>query len=159
MNFKGHAIGAGIASLTYTGLVYRYEGIHTLDNPNYFVVAGLTAFFALFPDLDTKSTPQKWFFRSLFILNAAMIYCGMFEVCAYISTVCMIPLMDKHRGITHSFLLSLLLPLLIICSVEKLIFGVDIQVKSLIMSYTWYYLGCVIGWWTHLVLNSSLIKK
>ena len=151
-------IGSGVSSILVTSTAIVVERIDNVDTPNYYILAGLTAFFAFFPDLDTKSTPQKWFYRSLVVVNIMLIILRKFELCSYISTVCMIPLLDKHRGITHSFILSIIAPLLLIFFYEKLLFNVDITINNIIISYSWYYIGCVFGWWTHLVLDSRLFK-
>ena len=69
MNFKGHltsgvVVGVGIA----VGAV-DYGYIDGDDLQTQAAVAGTTLFFALFPDLDTSSVPQRWFFRLVFLLR------------------------------------------------------------------------------------------
>ena len=39
-------------------------------------VAGTALFFSLFPDLDTSSVPQRWFFRLVFF---SLLYLGWTE--------------------------------------------------------------------------------
>lgn len=73
--------------------------------------------FALFPDMDIKSKPQRLFYRALALLDIGLI--GAFHWtgetlyllgAAYLGLAAMTPLFGKHRGWTHSRIAMILLP-------------------------------------------------
>ena len=73
MTFKGHLTGGILAGIGVTGLAARWGYIPSADYRIWAAVCGTTVFFSLFPDLDTASVPQRWFFRAVFM---ALIYLG-----------------------------------------------------------------------------------
>ena len=76
MTFKGHLSGGIVAGITLTGLAVRWGYIPGADYRVWAAVCGATVFFSLFPDLDTASVPQRWFFRGVFM---ALVYLGWNE--------------------------------------------------------------------------------
>ena len=58
-------------------------------------------FMALFPDLDTTSVPQRWFFRAMFVTLAILYFQKELEVFCLLAFVTLLPVMHKHRGWTH----------------------------------------------------------
>ena len=109
MNFRGHltggllagAITASVAVTTkyvslspeafqhFTGTPLHWQGeVQTL--------IGLflaTLFMALFPDLDTASVPQRWFFRGMFVLLAFLFFTRQMELFAILAFVSLLPVM------------------------------------------------------------------
>ena len=74
-------------------------------------MTGLCAAFALLPDLDTASIPQRWFYRGVVLALVVLIAAGFFREAALIGVVAMLPLVHHHRGWTHRWWAALLLPL------------------------------------------------
>ena len=56
---------------------------------------------ALFPDLDTASIIQRWFYRALLVLLLILMINKQYDYFIVLSFVAVLPLIDKHRGWTH----------------------------------------------------------
>ncbi|MFZ5954127.1 MAG: metal-dependent hydrolase [Candidatus Dependentiae bacterium] len=98
-NYKGHLCG-GIAIYGLTLFLIS----HYLYAPN-FITSLEWLFFAcagaLFPDVDTKSKGQKWYFRFLFILLLYAL-CTNYTYGMWFAMFCIVlPLTVKHRGMFH----------------------------------------------------------
>jgi hypothetical protein len=117
----------------------------------------LTLFFSLFPDLDTSSIPQRWFFRAILSSMIALAWFDRYRLAALVGVVALLPVVDHHRGWTHWRLAPLIIPTLLF-----LLFGfwnaavgdgslpAGIQFAS---SNKMYLFACVTGWHVHLVLD------
>ena len=64
-------------------------------------IVGTALFFSLFPDLDTASVAQRWFFRSVFCTLLYLGWTEHYELATLIGILCVLPLLDHHRGWTH----------------------------------------------------------
>jgi membrane-bound metal-dependent hydrolase YbcI (DUF457 family) len=150
-NFKGHKRGAiviasiiGMSSI----IAMSFSMINEID-PIYLLISPIIAFlFALFPDLDTKSTPSKYFYRLLLIYLIVSFYYGEHYISHIIATISIIPQILKHRGILHSIFAAIILP-----AVVWYPFYIGI--------YNWYealilYLAGVLGYITHLILDDII---
>jgi LexA-binding, inner membrane-associated putative hydrolase len=62
---------------------------------------GCTLIGSLFPDVDTKSKGQLWFYRLLFLVLVVLVYKKNFLIAAVTSILCMLPLLFRHRGLFH----------------------------------------------------------
>ena len=179
MNFRGHltggllagAVTASVAVTTkyvslspeafqhFTGNLLHWQGeVQTLIG--LFIA---TLFMALFPDLDTASVPQRWFFRAVFM---ALIYLGWheyYEQATLLGILSILPLLDHHRGWTHRKISPLLVPVLLGAVYEywrtrhAWIGGFSwTNVQSLLEGHTVFLVACIIGWYTHLLLDGCL---
>jgi len=127
----------------------------------------------LWPDVDTKSTTQKIFYRIFLILNIVLIYKGITDgrryllISALLGVFVMLPLVGKHRGWTHSRITMFLLPGLFLLPAMY-----DIDLRSLNLSSFNYtnidysdlsglplYFASFIGYATHLYLDGILFGK
>ena len=74
-------------------------------------VAALWSAFSQFPDLDTASRPQRWFYRGLAALLLLWALGGHWQVAAIAGMLALLPLVQHHRGWTHRAWAALLVPL------------------------------------------------
>jgi hypothetical protein len=135
-----------------------------------FFIATLSS---LWPDVDTKSTTQKIFYRIFLILDIVLIYKGITDsrryllISALLGVFAMLPLIGKHRGWTHSHITMFLLPGIFLLPA---MYDIDLQSFNLSsfdyahLDYTdWsglpLYLASFIGYATHLYLDGILFGK
>lgn len=116
--FIGHVIG-GLAVVTaYTAavsfapveqfaeaakLLYDWQVLLAI-----FVIGLL---FAIFPDVDTNSKAQDFFYGIIFIIDVLLIFSSSMQAAAYLGLVALLPIISHHRGWTHSLWAAVLLPL------------------------------------------------
>jgi len=109
-NYKGHLVG-GLAAY---GLLYgllvgvlrpsRFTAFEWLI----FTLAG-----ALFPDIDTKSKGQKYFYYGAFLFFVILAMQEQFHMLTCCSFIIMLPLLVRHRGIFHSPRFVIAAPLIV----------------------------------------------
>lgn len=110
-NYKGHIVGGVIS---YAGLLYLLR----CHNPT-FLTSVEWLFFALigalFPDVDTKSKGQKFFYQIVGILLLVLLVQKRFQTIAFVAIVSLFPLLVRHRAIIHSlyFIIGLSLGVII----------------------------------------------
>jgi hypothetical protein len=102
--YRGHLAGGCVV---YTILLFAVHNTH----PSLPLILGLfvaTCAGALFPDIDIKSKGQKYFYWGMLVLLGWSIWrfkqlntSGRFDVVAGLAIVALLPLLVRHRGITH----------------------------------------------------------
>lgn len=179
MNFRGHFAG-GIAAGTVAASLAAVSGaleIGGLDIPPGeagAIPAGLahvggvftTAWFmALFPDLDTASVPQRWFLRGMFALLVAVLAWGRMDLFAVLAFATLLPLIHRHRGWTHWKAAPWAVALFLAAAYEYLraeaswFSGFSWEnVGDFLLAYWQYVAACVIGHYTHLLLDSRRVR-
>lgn len=143
-NFKGHrnaGIVAGVAVGIGLGITKLRFGIE-VDNTIIVIAMGATFLFALFPDIDVKSTPSKWFYWAVAITLGYCYYIEQHAVGNLLGLISIIPQLTKHRGIFHSRLTAIILP----ASIFYLHYINTLTLKASII----IYIASVIGYVTHL---------
>ena len=181
MNFKGHLTGGMIAGGITSGVALwsnyvrpNQESIQLfLEDPLYLqgevqtliALFITTLFMSLFPDLDTASIPQRWFFRGMFLTLTFLFFTEQMEIFSILAFVSLLPVMHKHRGWTHWKITPWLIILFLIIVFEYFRFRSSLlsqlSVKHIIalMEEFWMYVfACVLGHYTHLLLDSQHIK-
>ncbi|MFH1566448.1 MAG: metal-dependent hydrolase [Gemmatimonadota bacterium] len=110
MTWRGHAaagVGVGLAAAAAS----RGLGLAAPDDwQAAAAVFGTGLFFSLFPDLDTSSVPQRWFYRGVFAGLVYLGWRGQHEVATLVALVALLPVLDQHRGWTHGRLSPVLMP-------------------------------------------------
>lgn len=104
--YKGHIIG----SLFFCGLLYMFPFWASLSLYGKLACVGLTVFFGLWPDVDTKSKGQYAFLLLFVVVDALLIYREEYKRAAYLGLLIVLPLMARHRGWTHSMIAMLAIP-------------------------------------------------
>ena len=174
MNFKGHFTGSLITAGFATGVALFIEKTspepiimsQAMTNLDLIKVFGITCFMGLFPDLDTASLIQRWFYR---FMLAFLAYCLIEKKMDYFAAgaiLSVLPLVDKHRGWTHWKVTPWVLPVLIIGIFQymraeiHLLVNFKLERISNALEEYWFFVLCsVLGHYTHLVLDSKLGKK
>jgi membrane-bound metal-dependent hydrolase YbcI (DUF457 family) len=157
---RGHLLGGALAGLGVAAAAARLGWIANGDHRAWAVLMGATAFCSLFPDLDTSSVPQRWFYRLVF---AGLLYLGWTErysLALVVAILALLPVVDHHRGWTHWKASPLLVPLLLGGLYEywriRHAGAAPSSWAELRLLLGWHpvVLGaCTVGWYTHLLLD------
>ena len=105
--YRGHIVG-GVAVCAPMVLIF-----HSYATPMVVVwwfalaIAG-----ALFPDVDTKSKGQKWFYRIMFLVLIGLLLFKRFALFATFSLMASLPLIVNHRGVFHRLWFVVSVPLI-----------------------------------------------
>lgn len=108
-NYKGHLFGGFavfLLSLFAMCALTTFPGYTTALEWLFFCCAG-----ALFPDVDTKSKGQKWYFRVLFILLIYAFLNQNMAIVWFILFSFLVPHIVVHRGIFHRMWFVIAIPL------------------------------------------------
>ena len=160
MTFKGHLAGGVLAGIGVVGLAARWGYLPSADYRHWATVWGTTVFFSLFPDFDTSSVPQRWFFRVIFAGLIYLGWTGQYELATLVGILSILPLLDHHRGWTHWKISPLLVPVLLGAVYEywqtrhSWIGGFSwASVHRLLADHLVFLVACVVGWYIHLLLD------
>jgi hypothetical protein len=105
--YQGHLVG-GVVS--YAALLLLLKNTQpTVMSLFVWFLCSLAG--SLFPDIDIKSKGQKYFYWILLGLILLCIFINRLDLVAIISVMSIVPLLVKHRGITHRLWFIVLLPL------------------------------------------------
>lgn len=97
MSCKGHLAGGVLVA---AGVAAAAEG--SGGRPGTTLGLFATAlFFSLFPDLDTSSRPQRWFFKLVFAGLLCLAWAGEYRTATALAVLALLPVLDHHRGWTH----------------------------------------------------------
>lgn len=103
---------------------------------------------SLFPDIDTKSKGQKYFYYTIGALAFVLIIASNYVLATYLLLLALIPLIIRHRGITHSVpvMTSMCVLLAVIASIQAPLYGAVVARALLffwigIISHIWLDLG------------------
>jgi len=104
-------LAAGLATGCAAGVTaWHTQSVNTFGEAA--AVAALWSAFSQFPDLDTASHPQRWFYRGLGALLVLWALGGHWQAAAIAGMLALLPLLQHHRGWTHRAWAALLVPLL-----------------------------------------------
>lgn len=106
-NFNGHYKGGLAGAVTMLGIGIA---IGETEPIRLGAVAFSTLAFALFPDIDIKSTPSKIFYGLFLIYLGVLYYLQEFKIATISSMIAISPQITKHRGIFHSLAVAFLIP-------------------------------------------------
>ena len=151
--FAGHIIGGFAVVAVYTAavsfapveqfaeaakLLYDWQALLAV-----FIIGLL---FAIFPDVDTNSKAQDFFYGIIFILDVLLIFAGSMQAAAYLGLVALLPIISHHRGWTHSPWAAFLLPLPIL--VVPYLYN-----SSLLLVSAIFYGAALSGYLSHLLFD------
>ena len=161
MNFTQHStIGLlGATIYTISAHIFQAYSVEIINNPFFYGV--VFYLLSLFPDVDTKSIPQKIFYRVLILLAFFLFLKEYYEVASLLLLGAITPLLGNHRGWTHWKVTPFLLFLLFIFCYDSVGFHKYTLQQLLALSWKnlWLLGAFCLGGWTHLVLDSRLYKK
>ncbi len=146
-SYKGHIAGGAIVYALFMVALAFLAGSppNWNDGPVYLA---LVLMGALFPDVDTNSKAQRWFYSIFFILDVGLILNARYEYAAFLGLFAMLPIIARHRGWTHSIWAMILIPLPIILLPYALL---KTDPRPLIS----FYLCAVAGYGSHLAIDRS----
>ena len=157
--YKGHLFGATaffalyLAALLYVAsveaLATRYSQMELLGYP--LGLFGLCLMFGLWPDTDTDSKGQNFFYTIFFLIDVALIATRHFEEAAYLGLFAILPALGPHRGWTHSWWAMLLVPSPLL--VLPMIFFPERPLAGLP-----FYGAAVVGYLSHLIMDGLVAK-
>lgn len=157
--YKGHIAGASTFFAVYfAGLVYafsieaayaQFSAFELITYPT--ILMGLCLMFGLWPDVDTDSRGQNFFYGIFFLVDVALIASARFQAAAYLGLFAILPALGHHRGWTHSWWAMLLVP-----------------APLFLMPYLYYperplvglpfYGAAVIGYFSHLFMDGLVVR-
>lgn len=116
-NYKGHLAGA---TILYVFIVFICIGMIKVSffcaiEWLLFILAG-----ALFPDVDTKSKGQKYFYFVALLFFIFLTVRKHFEMATCCSFIIMTPLLVSHRGIFHNPWFVIITPLCVSAIIHSL---------------------------------------
>jgi len=144
-NFTGHRnagliIGAVIGTALFT--IGTSFGITREE----LFVSVISAFiFSLFPDIDIKSTPSKFFYWAVAISLGYFYYKQEYVIGHVIGMVSILPQLVRHRGFFHHPITASLLPLWIFYLYYVKV--IDLRFAAIV------YGASVVGYFTHLFMD------
>jgi len=110
--FREH-ITAGIAVGTTYNVVNVFV-LETLKTNEYVLIPFAScAIFSIFPDIDIKSKASKFFYLVSLVAEIWLFYQNNYLFAAILGIVLIIPQLCNHRGIFHSKIMAISLPVLI----------------------------------------------
>jgi len=177
MNFGAHAAGGVVAGVVAAGVAgiasageqapAMFGELEGVLGTGAFAVGCFGAAFlmALFPDLDTASIPQRWYLRIMFAGLVASMLAGWMELFVVLALVALLPLLHRHRGWTHWRITPWGVAVLLAVAHEY----AEAR-ASWFSSFSWeavggllleawpFVLACVLGHYTHLLLDSRSVR-
>jgi membrane-bound metal-dependent hydrolase YbcI (DUF457 family) len=147
--YKGHLSGGLLAGGLAIGVAVMAGRLE--HAPLY--LSGLLGFCllgALFPDVDTDSKGQNFFYAVLILVDGALIYKHYYHWAAWLGLYAMLPAIGHHRGWTHTWWAMALVgtPILII---PGLFFGAGDMAVLLP-----FYIAFTLGYFSHLLMDRKL---
>lgn len=157
--YKGHLAGATAFFVVYlAGLLYvasvealaaRYSQLELIGYP--LGLFGLCLMFGLWPDTDTDSKGQNFFYSIFFLIDVVLIATQRFEEAAYLGLFAILPALGPHRGWTHSWWAMLLVPAPLL--VLPYLFWPERPLAGLP-----FYGAAVVGYLSHLFMDGLVAK-
>jgi hypothetical protein len=144
--YRGHLVGGSIAfALLCIAIRPPFSFVGQCE------LLLLTCLGALFPDIDTKSCGQRYFYSLLGILFAILFFYHQFIVISLLALVGIVPLIVPHRGPFHN-------PKIICCIVMICIFGLSGSLSIRLKYLWWQGLFFFTGALSHLLLDYGIKK-
>ncbi|GFM33116.1 metal-dependent hydrolase [Desulfovibrio subterraneus] len=143
--YQAHMIaGAGMAGGIIGGATYM--GWISTDPMSTAILVTIATLAALFPDCDTESKGQNFFYAIMAVTDIALIIYEHYKWASILGLFAMLPALGKHRGWTHTWWAMLLVPLPIMA------------LPWVFFRTSWeetlpYYLAAVVGYLSHLILD------
>ena len=107
--YKGHIAGGIVVSIPLVYVFSSHATLFTATTWFLFSIAG-----ALFPDVDTKSKGQKWFYRIVVPVLFLFLLIKRFLSFTVLALIAFLPLLVNHRGVFHRLWFVTLPPIAIV---------------------------------------------
>lgn len=129
------ALGASLYTETYTASPMVMAAL-----------IAISTMAALFPDTDTESKGQNFFYAIMACTDVVLIVNKYYEWAAILGLFAMLPPLGKHRGWTHTWWAMLLVPAPLV-ALPWVFFRTPLEAVFP------YYAAAVIGYFSHLLLD------
>ena len=164
MTFRGHVAGGLVAGVATSSVAVRWDLLSPGDVTGWLSIFGVVLFFALYPDLDTASVPQRWFYRAVFGTLLFLSWREQYRTATLLAILSILPLLDHHRGWTHwrlSPFLVVLLPAYVFAywrtvqaeAIGAALTTAHVVAATLMAEHGLALVAALVGWYTHLVLD------
>ena len=145
--YRGHLTGGVVVGiLALAGVVWF--GVYRPDLETGMILLAITLMGALFPDVDTDSKGQNFFYAVLAVLDLALMFKEHYRWAAILGFVAMLPALGSHRGWTHTWWAMILVPMPIL--LLPVIFY-HRPVENLLP----FYAAATLGYFSHLLLDGK----
>ena len=159
-DYRGHLSGAFVFFLIYMlglGVLFANggdSGILLFENNTYTLLAlfVLCIMFGLWPDVDTNSKGQDIFYSLFFVLDIALIYYERFNEAAYLGLFCILPILGKHRGWTHTYWAMFIIP-------SPFLLLPYVYTPETPYAGLPFYGAAVVGYFSHLFMDGLVLKN
>ncbi|MDH4121918.1 MAG: metal-dependent hydrolase [Deltaproteobacteria bacterium] len=162
------ALGGVSGAISLDDSALRQMLYSPFASPDFYTLGGmfLTAvFMALFPDIDTPSIPQRWFLRAMAAVLVGLAWQGRMDLFAVVTLATLAPMLDHHRGWTHSlatpWVLSAVLAVVweYFRAKEAWLSGFSWANVGRMLQDDWMYVvAAVMGHYTHLLLDLPALR-
>jgi hypothetical protein len=147
--YKGHLAGGLAAGCLAIGAAVILERFACTP----LHLAGLMGFCllgALFPDVDTDSKGQNFFYTVMILVEGTLIYHHHYRWGAWLGLCAMLPALGHHRGWTHTWWAMMLVgtPILFI---PGFFFG-----TGDVATFLPFYIAFTLGYFSHLLMDHKL---
>ncbi|MBM3264165.1 MAG: biotin transporter BioY [candidate division Zixibacteria bacterium] len=155
--FRRHLWGGFIATaLAIAGIgvvLWQNDSLHAYltlrEAPNLGILIAVGLLSACFPDIDIGSTSQRLFYRLMLLLDLYLLCERNYRAAALLGLAAILPVIDKHRGWTHTWLAALLVPAVFFLT--PMLLSEEVQ-PFLLMCYA----VSVTAYTSHLVLDGYI---
>ena len=162
MNFSAHATGGAITAtaISLSAVTTQVTGSDPLSLKYIAIIWATGFFFSLYPDTDTSSIPQRWFFRGIFILLVCLFFTKQYSLATFVALISILPLLDHHRSWTHHPIVPFIFPFVAAASYEYFLtnqaqfsqWSIDGTI-NILQTHLWLVIASIVGWYTHLALD------
>lgn len=149
-NYKGHLIGGFVGYLCMVCALLWYAYHPTLLTMIEWLLFALVG--ALFPDIDTKSKGQKIFYQIIGLLCIFLFIQQQYRTLSIICIIALLPLILRHRGLSHSIWFIMLMCFLVIVYAH-------FQLPSLAYALTFDAFFFFVGAFTHIALDFGIKRS
>lgn len=104
--YRGHIVGGAVV---YAPMLIIFHSYATPMIAVWWFALAIAG--ALFPDIDTKSKGQKWFYRIMFLVLIGLLLFKRFALFATFSLMATLPLIVNHRTLFHRLWFVVMVPL------------------------------------------------
>lgn len=145
-NYKGHLFGALSLYIAILLIIIFYVSLKiSIAQPISWLISILAG--SLFPDIDTKSKGQKFFFRIICFVFIVALFTKSYYLAGSLSSFCFLPLIVNHRSILHNWLFLLLLTFTFACLLN---FYFPEFKNIIIINSIFFYVGILSHLWLDL---------
>ncbi|HOL80855.1 MAG TPA: metal-dependent hydrolase [Ignavibacteriales bacterium] len=158
-NYKGHFFFNLIIFIPFVFFINKYFFVELHISQkiiNYVLLLSISILFTLWPDIDTKSVGQRYFYIVFFIADIILIITDKLNEAALLGLMAMLPIISNHRGFFHSLFAVFFFPAVFLLAPG--LYHQSFTYSKIIVGLP-YYLAGVLGYLGHYILDGLLWKN